>query len=72
MGRDSAGPSIENSGVKLRWAHRLESLYSGSIFGTAISQARNDFGDGNLIHCTLSGTISAVYNAEKIAGTRGA
>ena len=43
-----------------------------SIFGTDISQARNNFGHGILIHRTLSGTISAAYGARKIGGTQSA
>jgi hypothetical protein len=45
---------------------------SGSIFGTAISQARNEFDRDISIHRTLSETIPAAYSAKKFAGTEGA
>jgi len=60
------------SGMELRWAHGLESLCSGSIFGTAISQARNDFDDDEFRRCILSNTISTSYGTQKIVGTEGA
>jgi hypothetical protein len=73
------------SGLQTRWAHRLESLCSvsgsynrfrqkhfGSIFGTAISQARNKFGRDNFIHRTLIDTASVAYSPRKIVGTEGA
>jgi hypothetical protein len=34
----------------------------GSIFGTAISQARNEFGRNNFIDRTLIGTAAVAYN----------
>src|SRR6266478_1967644 len=51
---------------------QLESLCSGSIFGTAISQARNDFDDDEFRRCILSNTISTSYGTQKIVGTEGA
>jgi len=44
----------------------------GSIFGTAISQARNEFDDDEFPHCNLSNTISTSYGTQKIVGTEGA
>jgi hypothetical protein len=44
----------------------------GSIFGTAISQARNDFDDEEFRRCILSNTISTSYGTQKIVGTEGA
>jgi len=52
--------------------NRFRQQRSGSIFGTVISQARNDFGDDNFIDRTLNGTILTAYNGQKMAGTRGA
>jgi len=72
LGRDSARPSIENSGVQLRWAHRLESLCFGSIFGTDISQARNEIDRDNFSDRVLIDTASVAYNPGKIGGTEGA
>jgi hypothetical protein len=73
------------SGLQTRRAHRLESLCSvsgsynrfrqkhfGSIFGTAISQARNDFDDDEFRRCILSNTISTSYGTQKMIGTAGA
>jgi len=48
----------------------MESLCFGSISGTIISQARNDFGDDNFIDLTLSGTILTAYNARKMLARR--
>jgi len=43
-----------------------------SIFGTAISQARNDFVDDEFRRSILSNTISTSYGTPKIVGTAGA
>jgi len=63
-----------NSKPCRRWqqTHQLFDQCSGSIFGTVISQARNDFGDADFIDHTLSGTLLTAYNGQKMAGTRGA
>jgi len=45
---------------------------SGSIFGTDISQARNDSGHDNFIHWSLIVTASVTYNVKKIVGTQSA
>src|SRR6476646_6798789 len=50
-------------------ATTLSAKHYGSIFGTAISQARNKFGRANFIHRTLIDTASAAYNPGKIVGT---
>jgi hypothetical protein len=44
----------------------------GSIFGTAISQTRNEFDPDNFNHCVLIITASAVYFTIKIRGMAGA
>jgi hypothetical protein len=50
----------------------LSAKHYGSIFGTAISQARNDFDDDELRRCILSNTISTSYGTQKMVGTEGA
>jgi len=53
-------------------ATTLSAKHYGSIFGTAISQARNDFDDDEFRRCILSNTISTSYGTQKIVGTEGA
>jgi hypothetical protein len=53
-------------------ATTLSVKHYGSIFGTAISQARNDFDDDEFRRCILSNTISTSYGTQKIVGTEGA
>jgi hypothetical protein len=53
-------------------ATTLSAKHSGSIFGTAISQARNKFDPDNFNHCALIVTASAVYFTIKIRGMAGA
>jgi hypothetical protein len=53
-------------------ATTLSAKHYGSIFGTAISQARNDFDDDEFRRCILSNTISTPYGTQKIVGTAGA
>ena len=53
-------------------ATTLSAKHYGSIFGTAISQARNDFDDEEFRRCILSNTISTSYGTQKIIGTEGA
>jgi hypothetical protein len=50
----------------------LSAKHYGSIFGTAISQARNDFDDDEFRRCILSNTVSTSYGTQKIVGTEGA
>jgi len=50
----------------------LSAKHYRSIFGTAISQARNDFDDDEFRRCILSNTISTSYGTQKIVGTEGA
>jgi hypothetical protein len=45
---------------------------SDSIFGTAISQARNKFDPDNFDHCVLIVTASVLYHTIEIGGTAGA
>jgi hypothetical protein len=52
--------------------NRFRQKRSGSIFGTAISQARNKFDRDISLHCILSETIPTGYSAKKFAGTEGA
>jgi hypothetical protein len=52
--------------------NRFRQKRSGSIFGTAISQARNKFDRDIFLHRILSETIPAAYSAKKVAGTAGA
>src|SRR6266446_5260374 len=52
--------------------NRFRQKHSGSIFGTAISQARNKFDRDNFVHRTLIDTASVAYSPRKIAGTRSA
>jgi hypothetical protein len=53
-------------------ATTLSVKHYGSIFGTAISQARNDFGHDNFIDRVLIDTASVAYSPIKILGTEGA
>jgi hypothetical protein len=53
-------------------ATTLLAKHYGSIFGTAISQARNDFNDDEFRRCILNNTISTSYGTQKIVGTKGA
>jgi len=53
-------------------ATTLSAKHYGSIFGTAISQARNDFDDDKFRRWILSNTISTPYGTKKIVGTEGA
>src|SRR5205823_5836145 len=53
-------------------ATTLSARHYGSIFGTAISQARNDFDDDEFRRCILSNTISTSYGTQKIVGTEAA
>jgi hypothetical protein len=55
-----------------RFAATLSAKHYGSIFGTAISQARNDFDEDEFPRCILSNTISTSYGTQKIVGTEGA
>jgi hypothetical protein len=49
----------------LKSYNRFRQKHFGSIFGTAISQARNNFGHDNFIQQTLRDTISNTYSAKK-------
>jgi hypothetical protein len=74
---------ISSGGLQTASAHRLRksvfcfaatlsAKHYRSIFGTAISQARNDFDDDEFRRCILSNTISTSYGTQKIVGTDGA